>query len=156
MTAHEQQGERVVPLRPDVRIRRRHERPLGPQRGRNRVLAAASGQLAAQVVGEAPQGDVIEPAAWVGGNALGGPLGRRSDQCFLYRVIRGGEVSVTARDGAEHLRGKLAQQVPDGRVQGLRRHTSTGGAVMTWRTSNGMISGLPPGPGAAEALAAIS
>ena len=36
------------------------------------------------------------------------------------------------------------------------RHPPVFGACPTWRTSIGMISGLPPGPGAADALAAIS
>ena len=33
---------------------------------------------------------------------------------------------------------------------------STGGALITWRTSIGMFSGTPPFPGAADARAAIS
>ena len=39
---------------------------------------------------------------------------------------------------------------------GARRHTSTGGALITSRTSIGMFNGAPPGPGAADARAAIS
>jgi hypothetical protein len=83
------------------------------------------------------------------------PSPRRS--ALLHRVLRGGEVSMTPRDGAEYVRGQLAQQVLDRVVQSLRRHTSTGEMlIITCRTSIGMMSGAPPGPGAADALAAIS
>lgn len=34
--------------------------------------------------------------------------------------------------------------------------SSSGGPDITWRTSIGMFSGLPPGPGAAETYAARS
>lgn len=57
---------------------------------------------------------------------------------------------------AEHLRREVAQQAPDICGRFLSRHASDGGALGTWRTSIGMMSGLPPGPGAAEARAAIS
>ena len=43
-------------------------------------------------------------------------------------------------------------------VQSAERgcHTSTGQTLMTSRTSMSMFSGLPPGPGAAEAFPATS
>ena len=52
-------------------------------------------------------------------------------------------------------RATSAQQVLDRGRGGVRRHASEGGALITWRTSIPMFSGLPPGPGAAEAWAAI-
>jgi hypothetical protein len=48
---------------------------------------------------------------------------------------------VTARDGAEDLRPELAQQVPDAGGHRLRRHIWSGGALITWRTSIGMVNG---------------
>ena len=99
---------------------------------------------------------MVEPAGGIGGDAFGRPALGRRDQRFLNRVLRRGEVAVTPGDGAEHLRREVAQQVPDVGACGLRHHASTGTLIITWRTSIGMFSGLPPGPGAAEAWAAIS
>src|SRR5271170_6987779 len=67
----------------------------------------------------------------------------------------------TASDSAEHLRRKLTQQMLGSRIPFLghwssRYSISGGGPLMTWRTSIGMFNGTPPGPGAADALAAIS
>ena len=98
---------------------------------------------------------MIEPAAGVAGQPLGRPLRRRRDQRLLDRILRGREVVAASGDGAEHLRRKVAQQGPDVGGSPLGRQTS-GGPLMTCRTSTGMMSGLPPGPGAPEILAAIS
>jgi len=106
------------------------------------------------MIGEATGGDVKEPAARIGGHAFHGPLRSRGDQRVLHRVLGGGEILVPSCEGAEHLRRQLAQQVPDGPIGGLGGHTSLGISLMTWRTSIGMFSGAPPGPGAAEAFAA--
>ena len=110
--------ERIVPVHPDLHLRRRHERPLRPHLAGDRVLAAAARHLAAQVVGDAAQGDVVQPAARVGGDALRRPLRRRGDQCLLHRVLRRVEVAVPPRHRAQHLRRKLAQQACDGGLEG--------------------------------------
>ena len=120
------------------------------------VLAPAAGQLRAQVVGHAPGGDLDQPAARVVGDAVARPLLRRREQRLLHRVLGGGEVAEAADHRAEHLRRELAQQVLARVVERRLRHTSTGGALITWRTSIGMFSGTPPVPGAAEARPAIS
>ena len=100
----------------------------------------------------------ISQRARVVGHALARPLRGRRDQRFLHRVLRGGEVAEAADDGAEHLRRELAQQV-------LGIDASSGGGHVTRlraarsspaRTSIAMLSGAPPGPGAAEPRAAIS
>ena len=64
----------------------------------------------------------------------------------------------------DHVVGDMAQQRAEAGAHVVRpaldeqgrRHASGGGPLITWRTSTGMISGFPPGPGAAEASAAIA
>ena len=108
------------------------------------------------MIGHAPRGDLDQPAARVVGHALARPLQRRREQRLLHRVLGGGEVAEAPDDRAEHLRRELAQQVLARAVQSSRRHMSTGGALITSRTSIGMFSGTPPLPGAADARAAIA
>ena len=108
------------------------------------------------MIGHTPHGHLDQPAARIVGHALLRPLHGRGKQRLLDRVLRRGKIAEASNDGAENLRRQLAQQVLAGRVQLDGRHTSTGGALMTSRTSMGMLSGIPPGPGAAEAPAAIS
>ena len=77
-------------------------------------------------------------------------------------TIGGGEVAEAANDRSEHLRRKLAQQllrrcVPRSRCSYRFDHRiSGGGPLITSRTSIGMFNGFPPGPGAAEARAAMA
>src|SRR5678815_3946651 len=104
------------------------------------------------MIGHPPHGDLDQPAARVVGDPVRGPLLRRRDERLLHRVLRGGEIAEAADHRAEHLRRELAQQA----LTGEAGHTSTGGPLITSRTSIGMLSGLPPGPGAADARAAIS
>ena len=101
-------------------------------------------------------GHVNQPAARIVRHAFLRPLRAGGDERLLHRVFGGGEVLEAADRRAENLRRELAQQVLGGRVQWGSRHTSTGGALITSRTSTGMFSGLPPTPGAADAPAAIS
>ena len=75
----------------------------------------------------------------------------RGEQRLLDRVLRGGEVAEAPDDGAEHLRRELAQQVLVGSTSHVSAQASTGGALITSRTSIGMFSGTPPWPGAADA-----
>src|SRR5262245_11155951 len=92
---------------------------------------------------------------------------RGREQRLLHRILGSGEVAVPAREHTENLRRCLAQQVLDahGDVQrsppACSSHasisaTSLGASSMTWRTWIGCSSGMPPGPGTAESLAAIS
>ena len=160
MTAHEEQQQSVVLMRLHGQVRRRRERLLDPPLTDDDVLTPASRELTSEVVGHPPHRDLEEPAARVGRDPLLGPLRRRGDQRLLHRVLRSREISMTPRDRAEHLRREVTQQVPElGRRRprrGVQRHASVVGALMTCRTSIGMTSGLPPGPGAADAFAAIS
>src|SRR6185503_20225911 len=130
---------------------------IGGRRGvarfeRDLVLAPPPRRFCPQVIGHPADGDLDEPSTRVLGQSLGGPLLRRGDERLLDRVLRRGEIAEAADDRAENLRRQLAQQA----LAGKGGHTSTGGPLMTSRTSIGMLSGLPPGPGAAEARAAIS
>ena len=123
---------------------------------RDDSFPATPGQIGAQVVRHAPRGDLDEPAPRVVWHALVGPLHRRREQGLLHRVFRGGEITEATEHRAENLRRELAQQVLAGGVQGVSRHMSAGGALMTSRTSIGMFSGTPPFPGAADTRAASS
>ena len=97
-----------------------------------------------------------QPAARVVGQAVARPLRGRGDQRLLHRVLGGGEIAEAADDRAEHLRRELAQQLLGAEIQrGARHRYSSGGPLITCRTSIGMFSGAPPGPGAADACAAI-
>src|SRR5262249_58518362 len=110
--------------------------------------------LASHPIDQTPKRDVVEPALRVPRHAFGRPPGRGRDQRLLNRVLCGVEVPMASGDDAEHLRRHLAQQVLD--VQRwLRGHASTGGPLITCRTSIAMLSGAPPLPGAAEALPAM-
>ncbi len=86
------------------------ERPFLPH---DECLALAPRDVAAQLIGHAPRGDVDQPRARILGNALGWPLRRRGDQRFLHRVFGRREIAEAAHDRAEHLRRELAQQVLD-------------------------------------------
>ena len=154
MAAHEEQDERVV-LIGFARSggRGRHLPGLHGSGG----FAAAAGHFAAQVVGHAPAGHLNQPGAGIVGNAFARPLNGRREQGLLHGVLGGGEVAETADHRAEHLRREFAQQMLVTGVQRPRGHTnSSGGPLITCRTSIGMFSGAPPCPGAADARAAIA
>src|SRR6266540_650909 len=108
------------------------------------------------MIRHAPGGDLYEPRAGVVRHSFLWPLRGGDEERFLHRVFRSGEIAVTAYDRAEHLRRQLAQQVLARSLGERRDHGSTGGPLITSRTSIGMFSGLPPGPGATDALAAIA
>jgi hypothetical protein len=84
------------------------------------------------------------------------PLERCREERLLHGVFRGGEVAKAADDRTENLRRELAQQILARGVHLIGRHISVGGALITSRTSMGRFNGVPPGPGAADARAAIS
>src|SRR5260221_14660481 len=137
MTAHEEQDERVVLIRFILDAGRgRHVVEL---RGR-RSFPAPAGELAAQVVGHAPGSDLNQPGARILGSAFPRPLNRRREQRLLNGVLGGGEVAETANDHAEHLRPKLAKQMPGSRVKRPRRHNSySGGPPITSPNLMGML-----------------
>ena len=120
--------------------------------GSRHFFTATSRQLAANVIRHAPRGDVNQPPARIVGETFAWPLDRGRQQRLLHGVLRSGEVAEAADDRAENLRRQLAQQVLGPKLA----HRSTGGPLMTSRTSIGMLIGLPPGPGAADARAAKS
>src|SRR6266516_801980 len=128
-------------------------RPVTSAAGGSAIAAASSRPLAAQLVGHPPHGGLDQPATGVGRNPLGGPVHCRREQCLLHGVLGGVEVTETADDHAEDLRRQFAQQVLRTRPSG---HRSLLGAPITCRTSIGCWIGMPPGPGAADAFAAIS
>src|SRR5262249_22600628 len=155
MATHEEQRERVVLVHIHLGGRWRDECPLRPDLVRDDFFASLARDLTSHVIGETTKRDVVQPSARILGNALRRPL-RGGDQRLWHRVLRRREVGVSAGDDAEHLRREVAKQMLDHRIgRRLLRQTSTGGALITWRTSIGMLSGSPPFPGAADASAAI-
>ena len=158
MTAHEEQDERVVVLFA-FGIEGRDEEEWRFSGGGGFAIEART--LAAHAIGHAARGNVDEPGARIVGEAFLRPLICGGDECILHRVLGGGEVAEAAKDGTEHLRREVAEEMLGGCVE--RRHNgflqatnSSGGPLMTWRTSMGMTKGLPSAPGAEEARAAIS
>ena len=124
---------------------------------RRQMLALAPGGLAADVIDHPPRRHLDQPAARVVGHSVARPLLRGREQRLLHRILRGGEVAVAADHGAEHLRREVAQELFGVVIEGRSAHGSSGGKpLITSRTSMGMFSGAPPGPGAADASAAIA
>src|SRR5215475_15482506 len=131
-------------------------RPVTPTAGGSAIAAASSRRLrllAAQLIGHLPHGGLDQPATRVGGHPVGRPVPGRRDQRLLHGVLRGVEVAETADEHAEDLRRQFTQQVLEARPGA---HSPLAGAPITCRTSIGCWIGTPPGPGAADAFAAIS
>jgi hypothetical protein len=143
VAAHEQQQEGVVVLR---HLRRSVDR--------REALAPPARELGSPPLGHPARRDRDQPAMRAVGQAVYGPLPRSGEQRLLYRVLAVFEAAVPPRDGAEDLRRQLPQQVLDAH----RGHHSSGsgGACITGRTWISFATPLPPGPGAADVLAAIS
>jgi len=121
-------------------------------------LTAPAGGLGTHVVGQLSRGHVNEPASRAVGHPGARPLLRGGEQSLLHRVFRGKEIAELPAHDAQHLRRQVAQQALD---VGVRRipsvqSPSLGGPLITSRTSIPMLSGVPPGPGAADASAAIA
>jgi hypothetical protein len=155
MAAQEEQAQGVVVTRGSlavraglrsIRLRRLH---------RGKVLAAAPRLLAARLVDESARRDLDQPRLRTLRYAGVGPLARRREKRLLNRILGGVEIAMASQHSAEDPRRELAQQALDGGVR-VWLHISSGGALITWRTSNGVLMGAPPRPGAAEACAAIS
>lgn len=135
-------------------VERRDDGLVGRRLHDDEGLAPSPRELCAQVIGHFARCHVDEPRARIVGDALGRPLHRRSDEGFLDGVLGGAEIAVASNDHPEHLRRQVAQQVLAG-ICGSDQG-STGGALITSRTSIARLSGLPPLPGAEEARAAIA
>ena len=155
MAAHEQQHERVVGIDLRLAVERRRDddrRVVG-----DHCLAVAARDLAADVIGHAPQRDVEQPAARIVGHAVARPLLAAAISASCTASSRRREVAKAPDHRAEHLRREVAQQVLDAAVGDVGHALAhRGGPLMTSRTSIAMFSGLPPMPGAADASAAIS
>jgi hypothetical protein len=111
-------------------------------------FAAAPGRFAANVIGHPADGDLREPCAGIVRQTVPSPAARRGSRRFLDRILRCREVAISADHRAKHLRR------PDV-CRGLGHKSSFGTSLRTYRTSIGMFPGFRPGPGAADARAAI-
>ena len=158
VAAGEEHVERVVALAGAL-VGCERDLVLGGYEADDEGFAAPSRGLDPHVVGHLSRGDVDEPGAWAVWHPLPRPLLRSGEKSLLHRVFRGGEIAEPPAQGAQHLRREVAQQALDVRDGGRRRDAqreSFGGALITSRTSIAMLSGAPPGPGAADASAAIA
>ena len=84
MTTHEQQEQRVIGVRVDVRVDRQDERLL---LGREHFFAAASRLLAACLIGEPAKADLNQPGARIVGQTFARPSERGRDERLLHRVL---------------------------------------------------------------------
>ena len=153
MAAHEEKDQRVVFPRRSLDGRRfwRADRLV-----RHLAFATAASRFAANVVAHPPEGDLGQPCAGIVRSALAWPLHRGGKRRFLNGVLRRGEVAKSSDNGPEHPRRQFPQQVLYRNVHRLFHHCkSSGGPLITCRTSMGMLPGVPAGAGAAEARAAI-
>ena len=145
MAGHEHQRERVVVVGRRLRVARLARC--------DERLAIAPRRLASGLVDHPAARHLDQPADRVVGRSLAGPLLGRSEHRLLRRVLGVGEVAESSHDRGEDLRRRFAQQVLD---VSRSAHSSDVWAPITSRTSIAVLIGFPPGPGAAEASAAIS
>jgi hypothetical protein len=161
VAAHEEEQQGVVPLDLGALVGRGEGGLFAKRLVHELVLAPPSGRFGAKLIGHPARGDLDEPSARIVRHPFFRPFRGSNQQRFLHRVLGGGEIAVPPDDRAEHLRRQLAQQVlarspaTSCRHRAGLAHGSTGGALITSRTSIARLSGFPPGPGAAEARAAI-
>lgn len=137
VTAEEQQGQRVVPVRAGLLVGGVREEFRGRRGQGQGVLAAAARGLAAHLVDEPAGGDGDQPAPRVVGDALLGPLAGRRDQGLLDGVLAGVEGPVPPHEDAEDLWRVRAQQVLDPAGAG---HTSAADSCRTGQSSTGSTS----------------
>ena len=156
MAAHKQQNQRVIWVHVHVWldfVGKHHG--LGIPRDRGLPLAASN--FTAHLICHPARCDLNQPAAWILGNTISRPLYERCDQRLLYSVLGRREIAKSAHDGSEHLWSEFAQQVLIERIrQGLYHGSSLAPTLIPCRTSMGIFKGNPPGPGAADQIAAIS
>ena len=156
MSAHEQQREAVVLVR--VGHRGVDDRDLELARGARLLTAPLIDQ----------PGRRQEPGPGVRGKAITRPVVGRRDQCLLDGVLGRVEITRSPGERAEDLRRQVAKQVLDVDWEIQRAQPPTvcrkasislafeGALSMIRRTMIGCWMALPPGPGAAEILPAIS
>ena len=132
MTAHEEQDERVI------LFGRLTRNGMAEDRSEVVELTTTPRAVAAQLIGHAPGSDLYQPSAWIVGKTVFRPLLRGGQQCLLHRVLGDTEVTEATDHRTENLRRELPQQALVGELGRAPRHTSTGGALMTSRTSTGM------------------
>lgn len=120
------------------------------------ALALPARRLAALVIDHTPRRNADQPRPRVLGKALARPLSSGCKQRLLDSVFGSAEIAKTPSHPAEHLRRQFAQKMLDLRCQAGRQTNSSGGPLITCRTSIGIFNGLPPAPGAADARAAIA
>ena len=89
-------------------------------------------------------------------NPFSRPLGGGCKKRFLHRVFSGVKVAEMSGDRAEHLWRQFAQKVLGLRLPCSRQANSSGGPLITCRTSMGIFKGSPATPGAADTRAAIA
>jgi hypothetical protein len=115
MTAHEQQGERVVGIGRRLAVHGGGNGD-GAVVGHHRLTLPAC-DVAASVVGHASPSDMDQPAAGVIRDAEARPLTRRGHEGFLHGILGRREVTIPPDHRAEHLRRKVAQQTLDAKVR---------------------------------------
>ena len=156
VAAHEQQDQRVVLVQRGRFVGGRRQLLIRWRLHHDDCLAAAARQLGADVIGHPPRRDVDQPAARVVRARLRPAIAaprRSAPPAPRLRRRR------SRRSGASRRRAPAAR----GRAAGARRRIGSsrwshlgGGALITSRTSIGMLIGHPARPGAADARAAIS
>ena len=159
MAAHEVEIERFIPLVDAGGIGGQCDLLVGGNQADHQLLTESPGGVGPDLIGESARRHGDEPPFRVVGHSLCRPLHRGRNQRFLYGVLASTEVAVAAQQSAQNLRREIAQQILGAVVQ-PRDHASgvqsVGGPLITCRTSMARFNGLPPGPGAAEASAAIA
>src|SRR5581483_4539059 len=149
MAAHEEEVQGVVLLVGGF-IRGERDLLVGRDQADDELLAHAPRGLRAHLVGDPARRDANDPPDGALRHALLRPLQRRREERLLNGVLAGGKIAITANDRDEHARCEFAQE------RRIESHHVFGGPAITWRTSIAMFIGLPPGPGAADASAAIA
>ncbi len=98
----------------------------GAGHGRDVLLAALAGLVAARLVGQAARGDRHQPRLRMGRDPFDGPLEGRREQRLLDGVLAGVETAPAADQHRQHLRRQFAQQAVGHRVQTGHEPSNTG------------------------------
>ena len=158
MAAHKQKNECVIRIHVPLDFNRRHaDVCVLPHLG----FPFAAGDLAAHLIRHSSRCNLNQPPSWILRNAFLRPLPERRNHGLLHRIFGRWEVAKASHHGSKHLRRKFAQQLLGALVPWPNHHRflysiSGGGPLIIGRTSMGMFNGAPPGPGAAEAFAAMA
>ena len=159
VAAHEVEIERFVALVHAGSVGGERDLLVGGNQADHQLLAQPPRRVRPDLIGEAPRRHGDQPAFRVVGHSLRRPLHRRGEQRFLDRVLASTEVAVAAHQRAQDLRREIAQQILGAVVQrGITRPASSRSAdrsspaALRWPGS----TACRPGPGAADASAAIA